>query len=249
MKRTALVAASLCALTSAAFAGSFTENWDSMTLGSNGASGGWARNISSTSVISDTRSTSAPHSLRFSTTGTGTDSHARLLSLISAETFISASTQLYLETPVAGMAGSINRFGALSFSSSSTIGNSVLGISISNGGVVRAGTTYNNLWQGTGLATLTGFADKWLTLSLTFDRTTGAGTVGITGADTNFSANFTAANTMTQLVLADDWSTSANASANNMYFDDVVYTAVPEPATMTVLGLGALAAFLKRRSK
>lgn len=123
-----------------------------------------------------------------------------------------------------------------------------------NGNVVL-----QNNFAYTTLGTITGFQNQWLDISVVLDATNPRIGYTLTVKD---SANTTLFNGSGNLRGTNETNVkidymglfyasnggSGSALTGNVYFDDFSIEAVPEPATLTVLGLGA-AALLRRRKK
>jgi hypothetical protein len=125
---------------------------------------------------------------------------------------------------------------------------------------VDAGTpTYGLQWDAAGGTNTTlpfGFAagakstptikDKWVNLTQTWDFTTGMATSSYNGVavDTAFPISGITSLTGWDLYLAHDEATGSGAEV--AWIDNFVITAVPEPATLFLLGLGACAAVRRR---
>lgn len=110
----------------------------------------------------------------------------------------------------------------------------------SNGEVIGG---FGSLWNRPVLGTVANPTQRWINLTLTFN--VGAGTAIATVDGQTFNLTGTGLTSFTDMDFVTDW-ISASASSGFVHFDDL--TVVPEPATMTVLALGALAALRRRKA-
>jgi hypothetical protein len=136
----------------------------------------------------------------------------------------------------------------------STLGGTVLGLTIDGAGRVRGGTTWGSTYTAAGQwAQLDPgtYLGRWLTLTLGFNPATGAKTATIQrlgGANPSISNTWFGGAAPMNVNLGTDYFATTDRMGV-AYFDDLHIVAVPEPGTMAALGLGALALLRRRRSK
>lgn len=129
-------------------------------------------------------------------------------------------------------ASQLNRLYGLYLTSSDTgtLGSTILGLTISGNGTVRAGTTWSSTYSGAGIgqANAGTFADRWLKIELTHDRETGAATAKISGFSDNseISANLTQSTVPRNVNIGTDYVTTTDRAGVG-YFDDLKIEAVP----------------------
>ena len=145
-----------------------------------------------------------------------------------------------------------NRFFSLQMSSGLSSGSTFGGISIDFNGNIRVGTGPAALSSAAGDLTTNRLADyqnRWITLSVTHTGTSIIGSVSglgtSTGASSVTSSALARGGSFSHVILAADGLTTTNGGA---YVDNFKVESVPEPTTMTVLGLAALIAS-KRKKK
>lgn len=109
-----------------------------------------------------------------------------------------------------------------------------------NGDIVGG---FGNLYQAPVLGTVVNPSQRWINIRLSFDI--GAGTAIATVDGQTFNLTGAGLTSFTDMDLVSDY-VSSFASAGFVHFDD--FEVVPEPATMTVLALGALAALRRRKA-
>jgi hypothetical protein len=135
----------------------------------------------------------------------------------------------------------------LSSSATGTLGSTIAGLTIGGDGVVRAGNSWA-LTYGTGDFTAAAgtFADRWLTISFSYDGANTTASISGFGDGSSYSEVFANAAPL-GLNLGSDY--GATQGLGEGYFDDLSVSVVPEPMTMTVLALGAVAALRRRNRK
>lgn len=208
----------------------------------NGSGGGVSHSVSTAQAFTGTQS------IVFDNSGSNTSFYSIRRALnndYSLVPVVTVSTKLYID----GSTGADRLYGLLGTNSATgTMGSTILGITVSGTGVVRAGATWGSTYSGAGIGTFTtGHADRWLTLTFTFDSTTRAATASASNGVETFTWSGTAGSTgnLLNFNLGSDYDGSAARNGIG-YFDDV--QAVPEPATLAALGLGALALVRRRRN-
>ncbi len=110
----------------------------------------------------------------------------------------------------------------------------------SNGEVIGG---FGALWERPVIGSVANPTQRWVNLTLSFN--VGAGTAVATVDGQSFNLTGTGLTSFTDMDFVTDWINSVN-SAGFVHFDD--FEVVPEPATMTVLALGALAALRRRKA-
>ena len=139
------------------------------------------------------------------------------LLIVTTYVWISASTQA-------------NRLYGL-YLSTGTLSSTVLGITISGNGTVRAGTSWSATYSGAGIgqAPAGQYTERWIKLELTYDRSSGQGTAKAEDpGNWSVSATFSQSTTPTNVNLGTDYVTTADR-AGVAYFDDLEIRAEPAP--------------------
>ncbi|MCU0317535.1 MAG: PEP-CTERM sorting domain-containing protein [Fimbriimonadaceae bacterium] len=120
------------------------------------------------------------------------------------------------------------------------------GVWVRGDGLIRGGqgsgwNTTNNVTLGN----LTNATGRWIDMALRYTTGTNTATAWVDGTEYNFNVA-TARTEVGELDFYHDW-ISTSSSTGTVYFDDV--KVVPEPMTMAVLALGALAARRRKNRK
>ncbi len=123
----------------------------------------------------------------------------------------------------------------------STLGGTVLGVTIGGDGSIRGGTTWAATYSSGLFATAnpSTFLDRWITLNLTYDPDTGVKSATLSGfSDASvYSNSWTGGAAPANLNLGTDYFDTVNRAGIG-YFDNLVIAAVPEPTTIALCGLG-----------
>ncbi len=207
---------------------------------------GWANASGSgaSATISDMQALDT-QSLQFDNSGSFNSFYSVRRELPTYNGVVEASVRLYVDQSTEA-----NRLYGVYFGSSptSTLGGTILGLTISGAGDIRGGTSWGSTYQNTGIFATADpgtHLGRWLTVTLSYAN--GDGTIAISGLDgpnSSFSANFTGVTAPANLNLGADWVTSADR-AGIAYFDNLEI--VPAPGALALLGLGGLAAARRRR--
>lgn len=199
-------------------------------------------------AVSNARAASGSQSLRFDNSTLNSFYSVRrpfTASGVSAATPLLATVKVYVSAN-----NSADRIYGMYLSSSATgtLGSTVAGLTIGGNGVVRAGNSWA-LTYGTAdfTAAAGSFADRWLTISFSYDGANTTASISGFGDGSSYSEVFTNAAPL-GLNLGSDYITQTG-SLGEGYFDDLSVSVVPEPMTMTVLALGAVAALRRRNRK
>lgn len=93
-------------------------------------------------------------------------------------------------------------------------------------------------------------ADRWIDISLTVDFNAGSAYGSVDGRNFVLTNSAGTSGTVNSFVLwsRGDTNTTTDAGNGRAYYDQLVASPVPEPATMAVLGLGAVGLLRRKRS-
>lgn len=264
MKRLAIFALAVVGAVSA-HAQSYSSNFDALSLGNLNGQDGWVTGSGTTNLptVTNNNSFSPSNSVFLNFPGTNATfnsvSHALAAGAPSPATrFISGSARIFVQS----LAGADRYFG-IGFGTGTLATNGFIGIALGGNGLRGGGgsyASYNSLTTGQlQNRTTADFVGRWVSVAFEADRSlttnnarftfSGLGTSG--GAATESfvkSVNFGTTN-LTHVQMFSDWGSSSTVTGS-AYIDNVNFSAsaVPEPASMAVLGLG-VAALLRRRKK
>jgi hypothetical protein len=225
---------------------------------------GWVAGSGTTNlpVVTNNVSNSAPQSVMLTYPGSGSSfnsvAHAFAAGAPSANTMIlTASAKIFVQN----IAGADRYFG-IGFGTSTTATSGWMGIALGGNGLRGGGggySSFNSLTTGLLQARTTAdFFGRWVGVKILADRSTavnnvtfqftGLGTSGGASTETFVkSVNFGTTN-LSQVQLFSDWGSTSSVQGT-AFIDDAEFGAnpVPEPASMAVLGLGAVALLRRRR--
>lgn len=220
------------------------ENFDTLSIGAIGGQSSSGANWSAFSdpfLVSNNRSFSGPNSaLKAHGSQTFTNEWAwpdivpEYDSLTTSNKIVKASVMIYFET-----GAGLGSFGLDAFQSNPTFGR-VAAVRINQDGSMSLSGQTATTTTAAGLATL----NRWNKVELTMNFATGTASASLNGSNIGLTGSFT----RTALADVDLFSSRAVGATHLGWFDDYRVEAVPEPASMTALGLGVLA-LLRRRTK
>jgi hypothetical protein len=242
----------------------YSSNFDALAVGNLAGQDGWLTGSGTSNVPAVTNNAwlSSPNSVmltRPASGGSSFNSVARLFAAgaPSANTrFLSASADIFVQS-IDGP----DRYFGIGFGTAATATSGFMGVALGGNGLRGGGgsyASYNSLAGGLLQSRSLGdFTGRWIRVSVAADRASatnnvvftfsGLGTSGGNASETfTRSVNFGTSN-LTHIQLFSDWG-STSTTAGTAFVDNVSFQAVPEPATMAVMGLG-VAALLRRRKK
>ncbi|ARU40712.1 hypothetical protein CCB80_05985 [Armatimonadetes bacterium Uphvl-Ar1] len=267
MKKIALLGATaliaIPGIASAQF--SYSTNFDSFAIGNVATQDGWVAGsgTSNVPVITNNASLSPSQSVLLATGTTGSNfasvGKAFAIGAPSAGTQILKGSASIFVSSTTG-----DRYFGIGFGTSAFATSGFIGVALSADGLRGNGGGYASYNAGsTGILQARNTADfigRWVDVSFVADRgaTTNNVTFTFSGLGTGFgnatetftkSVNFGTTN-LTHAQIFHDWDTTGSFQGS-AFLDNASFSAeaVPEPATMTVLGLAALAAARRRKQK
>ncbi len=267
MNRICMVALALGVVGAASAQVNYGSNFDPSTyaVGTLAGQDGWVTGSGTTNLplVTNNISFSSPQSVMLTYPGSNATfnsvAHPFAAGAPSASTMIlTASAKIFVQN----IAGTDRYFG-IGFGTSTLATSGFLGIALGGNGLRGGGGSYSsyNSFAGGLLQSRTtaDYFGRWVGVKILADRSTavnnvtfqfsGLGTSGGASTETFVkSVNFGTVN-LAQVQLFSDWGSSSTVQGT-AFIDDAGFgaNAVPEPASMAVLGLGA-AALLRRRRK
>lgn len=267
MKRICLIALAVVGAASAHAQVNYASNFDppAYTVGALNGQDGWVSGSGTAGLqlVTNNVWNSSPNSVMMSYAGTGSSfhsvGHAFAAGAPSVNTMIlTASANIFVQS-VAGA----DRYFGIGFGTSGLATSGFMGVALGGNGLRGGGgsySSYNSLTGGLLQARTTAdFLNRWVGVSVVADRSittnnvvftfTGLGTSGGLATESfTKSVNFGTTNLTTAQIFT-DWGSTSSVQGT-AFVDDVRYgaNAVPEPASMAILGLGA-AALIRRRKK
>ncbi len=271
MRKLSIVAIAAVAASSAYSQVSYGTNFDpaTYTTGNLVPQDGWTAGSNGTATnqisVSSVNSLSSPQSafLQGNVTGGGSFTsvgHAFAAGPPSVNTnLLTASANIWVDSLGAG----VDRYFGIGFGTAAAATSGFMGIALGGTGLRGNGGSYASYnSNATGLLqgrTVNDFLQRWVGLSIVADRSittnnvvftfTNLGTSGGNATETfTKSVNFGTTN-LSIVQMFSDWD-GTSTNPGQAFIDNVSFSAspVPEPASMAVLGLGALA-MLRRRNK
>lgn len=135
----------------------------------------------------------------------------------------------------------------LGSTATSTLGGTVLGLTVGGDGSVRAGTVWSNTYTNSGLlGTISDFTGQWMKITLGYDPGTGEKTASVSGTFGTVGSSFFGGAAPANINLGTDYFATTDR-AGIAYFDNLVVFAVPEPTGLSLLSLLGLSGLALRR--
>ncbi|HZH98429.1 MAG TPA: PEP-CTERM sorting domain-containing protein [Fimbriimonadaceae bacterium] len=242
----------------------YSTNFDTMSIGNLAGQDGWITGSGTSNVPAVTNNAwlSSPNSVMLTRPASGGSSFNSVSRAFApgaanaANRMLIASADIFVQS----IAGTDRYFG-IGFGTSALATGGYMGIALGGNGLRGGGgsyASYNDLAGGLLQSRALGdFSGRWVRVSVAADRMlttnnvvftfSGLGTSGGNATETfTKSVNFGTTN-ISHIQLFSDWGSSSTV-AGTAFVDNVSFQAVPEPATMAVMGLG-VAALLRRRKR